>query len=171
MAKYDTSVSVDTSGFETKVQQKLFKMLNDKNVRRQANMILKKYIEPFVPEESGTLRSTAVVTDTSITWGKGLPYAHYQFVGEIYAKNYPIVRNGRIVRWYSKPGVKKTPTGRMIKDSKGKWLGYTFGYTTPGTTNKWTEEINNNQMRWKAQAGRDITAFLKAECKKRGLKT
>lgn len=171
MAKYDTSITMDTSGFQTKVQQKLLQMLDDKSVRTQVNTILNKYIEPFVPEESGTLKYTPVITDKSITWGKGLPYAHYQFVGEIYAKNYPIIRHGRIVRWYSKPGVKKTPTGRMIKDNKGTWYGYHFGYTIPGSTSNWTEELNNNQMRWKAQAGREITAYLKAECKKRGLRT
>ena len=164
------TVKIEVARFRTDKQKALLAMLNDKSVQKESNKILKDYINAFVPKESGALRRSAIVTHETISWGRGLPYAHYQYEGEIYGPNYPIIKGGRIVGWYSKPGVPKHPTGRKMGPyTKGnEWLGYPFGYSEPGTSHHWDEEFNKS-LRWKAQANKEITRYLKKECKKRGL--
>ena len=164
-------VRIFLSRFRTEKQKALLKMLNDKKVQKEANTILKNYINHFVPKASGALRNSADVTYESISWGKGLPYARYQYKGQIYGKNYPIIRGGRIVGWYSKPGVPKYPTGRMMQPYRGKaseYMGWPFGYNEPGTEHHWDVKFKKDSG-WKARANRDVTAYLKAECKRRGL--
>ena len=46
------------------------------------------------------------------------PYARYQFYGEIYGPNIPIVENGVIVGYRSPP--EKHPTGRPLKYNTDK---------------------------------------------------
>lgn len=164
------TVKIEVERFNTTKQKKLLNMLNDKRVQKEANVILKDYINAFVPKQSGALRRSAIVTHQSISWGRNLAYAHYQYEGDIYGPNYPIIKGGRIVGWYSKPGVPKHPTGRKISAYTfgNEWLGYPFGYTVPGTEHHWDEKFNNDP-RWKAKAGQEITRYLKKECKERGL--
>lgn len=165
------TVKIEVSRFSTKKQRELLNMLKDRNVLKQANTILKDYINAFVPKQSGKLRRSAIVTHQSISWGRGLPYARYQYNGQIYGPNFPIIRNGRIVGWYSRPGSIKHPTGRMMSayTMGSEWMGYNFGYNEPGTGHHW-DQLFNKSLRWKAQANRDVTAYLKQECGKRGLK-
>lgn len=172
----DASISVievDITGFRTKKQKALIELLQDKRVQKQANEILAKYVNHFVPMRNGDLRRSAKATADTISWGEGLskPYAIYQYNGQIFGPNFPIIRGGRIVGWYSRRGEKKHPTGRMMGPYRmgNSWLGYDFGYTTPGTGHHWDEKFNKS-IRWKAQAGIEITRFLKKECKRRGLK-
>lgn len=171
MPSFTSVIEVDVET-NTAKQQKLLAMLNDKRVQKQANVILKDYINYFVPKRSGALRNSARVTSETISWGHDLAYGIYQYEGQIYGKNYPIIRGGRIVGWYSKPGVKKYPTGRWITSytAGNEWLGYPFGYSEPGTGHHWDVRFKRS-LRWKAAANREITRYLKAECKKRGLKT
>lgn len=171
MTSFTSVIEVDIKEIRTDKQRELMKMLNDRRVRKEANTILKDYINWFVPKQSGALRRSAVVTDETISWGHNLAYGIYQYEGQIYGKNYPIIKGGRIVGWYSKPGVKKYPTGRMIQSYKGKsseFMGWPFGYNEPGSGHHWDQRFNKNRM-WKARANRDITLYLKRECKKRGL--
>ena len=58
--------------FRTKKQQQLLALLNDKDIKVQANTIIKDAINEFVPMKSGALRASADVTPESISWGKGL---------------------------------------------------------------------------------------------------
>ena len=44
------------------------------------------------------------------------PYAHYQYIGEVYGPNYPLMDGGEIMGFYSPPH--KTPTGGKLKYSK-----------------------------------------------------
>ena len=178
------TIKIDTERFRTTKQQKLIKMLEDKNVQKQANVILKNYINYFVPMETGALRRSAIVTHKSISWGRGLKYAHYQYKGEVYGPNVPIISGGtlagfyklggrtyprfdggKIVGWFSYPGMTKHPTGREL-GVPGEWKGWIFGYNTPGTKHHWDEQFNRD-WRWKASAGREITKYLKDECKKK----
>ena len=165
-------IEVDVVDIRTKKQNELLELLNSKRVQKQANEILKDYINKFVPKDTGALRRSAKVTNETISWGLGLdnPYAIYQYNGEIFGPNYPIIKGGRIVGWYSKPGQKKYPTGRMMGPYRAgnSWLGYNFGYSEPGTSHHWDEKFRKS-LRWKAQANREITRYLKSECKKRGL--
>lgn len=159
------TVNISVEGFRTKKQQKLIALLNDKSVQKDANIIIKDAINKFVPMKSGALRRSAVVTHKSITWGRNLKYARYQYGGEVYGPNFPIMSGGKIVGWYSRPGVKKHPTGREL-GVPGEWLGWKFGYTTPGTHHHWDQHFKYLS---KLKANIQITRMLKKECKARGL--
>lgn len=77
------------------------------------------YSIPYCPFDTGTLsRSPYAVTD----FGSGQviypgPYAHYQYMGEVYGPNIPIVdsESGELVRFVSPKGKRKHPTGRKLK--------------------------------------------------------
>lgn len=160
------TVNIQLERFRTDKQQELLKLLNDKKVQKQVNVYIKDAINEFVPMKSGALRRSAIVTHKSITWGRGLKYARYQYGGIVYGPNYPITRGGTIVGWYSKPGVKKHPTGREL-GVPGMWRGWRFGYTTPGTHHHWDNEF---KYQVKLKTNQEITRYLKRECKERGLK-
>lgn len=79
------------------------------------------YSIPYVPFDTGTLsRSPYAVTD----FGSGQviypgPYAHYQYMGEVYGPNIPIIdsESGSLVRFISPKGQRKYPTGKDLKYS------------------------------------------------------
>lgn len=72
--------------------------------------------EPYVPFDNGTLsRSANLATDI----GSGLvvydtPYARYQYYGEVYGPNIPMVIGGEET-FRSIPGQRKTPTGKKLQ--------------------------------------------------------
>lgn len=70
---------------------------------------------PYVPYEEGILDGSA---STATELGRGevvydTPYARYQWYGEVYGPNIPIVENGAVVGYWSPP--EKYPTGRQIE--------------------------------------------------------
>lgn len=147
----------------------------DKKVLKDVNWIIGSAINNYVPKKSGKLRRSMIVTHKSISWGRGLPYAHYQHEGIVYAPNYPIMQGGNIVGWFSPRGQKKHPTNRElgahgiwgvngVTDSVVDWKGWHFGYTTIGTMHHWE---NIYEWRLKEEVNREITKYLKTECKKR----
>lgn len=175
-----STINITVSQFQTKKQEKLLKMLNDKAVRKHVNTIIKDAINPFVPKKSGALRRSARVTHKSITWGQGLPYARYQYGGEVYGPNLPGVI-ADAPAWKSRRGMKKHPTGRELGkpgsarlrplwgeavESLPDSMVYTFGYTTHGTHHHWDKYFTYQP---KMKANLEITRYLKRECKKRGL--
>lgn len=160
-------VTIDVAKFSTKKQQKLLQLLNDKQVRTEVNTRIKDAINKFVPKKTGALRNSARATSDYIVWGEGLEYARYQYGGQVYGPNHPIVKGGRIVGWYSTPGQRKHPTGREL-GVPGQWMGWRFGYTTHGTHHHWDQYFRYLP---KMKTNLEITRYLKAECKKRGLKT
>lgn len=179
-----STVNITVDKFQTKKQQKLIAMLNDKKVLKDANTVIKDAINEFVPMKSGALRRSAIVTHKSITWGRGLKYAHYQYEGVVYGPNYPGAEKG-VPAWRSSKGKgSKYPTERELGAFKGtlllrpRWqkgepkvtglLLYKFGYTTSGTHHHWDEYFKYGP---KLKANQEITRMLKQECKKRGLKT
>ena len=177
-------VKVGTKQFSRKIE-KLRKMLNDKEVRTDINRFIADAIQPYVPKKSGKLRRSLYVGPNVISWGRGVPYAQYQFGGEVYGPNYPGIEEDGSGGWRS--AVVKHPTGREIGSYKGivylrpKWqlkdgncvrpesftpIPYEFGYTTDGTRHHWTEVY---QWKLKSDTNKVITRYLKQECKKRGL--
>lgn len=162
----DPIITLNLGRFRTKKQEKLLAMLNDDSVRVNVNTRIKDAINKFVPMKSGALRQSAEATKDSIIWGNGLPYARYQYYGQVYGPNHPIIRNGTIVGWYSTPGMKKYPTGREL-GVPGYWKGWRFGYTTKGTHHHWDRYFRYLP---KLKTNIEITRYLKKECKKRGLK-
>lgn len=180
------TVKIELERFRTKRQQQLLKMLNDPKVQKQVNRYIADAITPFVPKKGGKLRRSVIVGPKSISWGRGLKYAHYQYEGEVYGPNYPIVQGGTlagffraggrrypifnggtITGWYSIPGMTKHPTGREL-GVPGEWRGWKFGYTTSGTRHHWDRAFT---YQVKLKANQEITRYLKRECKSRGLKT
>lgn len=161
------TIKVDVKYTYSKRMQELINLLDDRNVKIHVNQMIADAIEPYVPMDTGKLRRSLYVGPNVISWGRGLNYAHYQHEGEVYGVNVPITSGGTIVGWYSRPGVEKRPTGREL-GVPGEWHGWRFGYTMPGTQHHWTE-VYERQL--KSDTNREITRYLKAECKRRGLDT
>ena len=97
-------------------------LVNEK-VRGRDNMLFlaqvaKNYMDEYVPEDAGFLAQNVRITadDDAGHILYNSPYAHYQYMGEVYGPNYPIVNGGEVVGFYSPPH--KTPTGEKIDYSR-----------------------------------------------------
>ena len=107
--------------------------------QKKLNMQITADCDPLVPFRGGALRNSVRypngITGGQIMWDT--PYAHYQYVGEVYGPNIPKKdKEGNIIGWWSPPGKKKHPTGRPIEQR------------TEGTTARWfdaakTEHLDN----------------------------
>lgn len=167
----------------TDLQRKLLNIIDNDEVRRGVNKIIGDRANKYVPMKSGSLRESMRVGPRTISWGDGLNYARYQYGGEIYRTNYPIIQGGilggffsfdklkkypflhggTITGWYSIPGLTKQPSGREL-GVPGEWRGWTFGYTTLGTHHHWIDEMLRNERRG---MNVQITQYLKREAAKR----
>lgn len=127
---------------------------NLKTAQKLLNMQVVADCDPLIPFQQGALRGSVEYPDgiygSTIQWGGatvGVPYAAYQYRGEIYGPNIPKKdENGNIVGWYSPP--KKNPTGRPLT------------YHTTGTGDHWFEKAKEQHKDdWvrlvKQNAGRD----------------
>lgn len=90
---------------------------NMKEAQKLLNLAVRTDCEPLVPLMNGQLLRSATFPEG--VYGGVLeyntPYAHYQYVGEVYGPNIPRKDdNGNIIGWYSPPGKKKHPTGRKM---------------------------------------------------------
>lgn len=84
-----------------------------------AHTRLAAYCQPYVPMQTGVLANTLSITPNYLEYTA--PYAHYQYMGEVYGygPNIPIMQaNGTIAGWVSPPGQRKQPTGRELTYSK-----------------------------------------------------
>ena len=109
------TVQVDTSALERQLGAAV---TPDDKLMLYAHQQFAKYCAPYVPKETGTLVQTVDVKPDRVEWKQ--PYAHYQYMGEIYGPNIPIrdKATGMIVGYFSQPGVTKKPTGRALTYSK-----------------------------------------------------
>lgn len=170
-------VTFNVSKLRTDKQKELLKTLNDDKVKIKVNTYIAKAMNEFVPKKSGALRRSVKVTPDSISWTA--PYAHYQWKGEVWGPNFPIIglkENGSIgvLDWRSKSP--KHPTGRKLgqpgtwNPEKEDWnhdevlLDYVFGYTTPETLDHWNEQYTGEL---KAITDQKITDYLGKELAKR----
>lgn len=143
-------------------------MLEDSDTRKEINEKIGNAINEFVPYDSGDLRESMDVQPDKIIWGHGLDYAHYQYEGKVYGKNYAIFSGGNVVGWYSLPGKgTKYPTGRTL-GTPGNWLGWPFGYKTPGTKHHWIDAYLQNKNDTKRRTNISINSYLKRKCKELG---
>lgn len=76
-----------------------------------------RFMNPYVPADNMVLSQNLTVT---ADWNAGhvkynSPYAHYQYIGEVYGPNYPITDGGEVMGFYSPPH--KTPTGAKLEYS------------------------------------------------------
>lgn len=162
------------AGYSRKTNE-LLRMLNDPAIQTQINFKIGHALNEFVPMQSGALRASMFADSNGVHWST--PYAHYQYEGVVYAVNHPIWQGGKVTGWYSSGT--KYPTDRILGAFKGElpqFPGWTFGYTTDKTMHHWVKMYTGSQ--WKGGAGEggikaktnlEITKFLKAECRKRGL--
>lgn len=87
--------------------------------------VVRAFCDPYVPKDQGTLKNTARVVsagnDVYVLYNQ--PYAHYQYVGEVYGPNIPIrdKATGEIIGFYSPPV--KHPTGRELTYSGSPMRG------------------------------------------------
>lgn len=107
---------------------------NFKEAQKLLNMQVVADCDPLIPFQQGALRNSVTYPDGiyggSVQWGGeevGVPYAAYQYRGEVYGPNIPRKDSeGNIIGWYSPP--KKHPMGRPLT------------YHHPGTGKEWFEE-------------------------------
>lgn len=104
----DINVEVDKLDLDLVTDEKMTAIHN----------LLAKMCEPFVPMDTGMLSQNVTVTPEYLIYNS--PYAHYQYKGEVYGPNIPIMEKGvpEPVGWFSPPGQPKQPTGRPINYSK-----------------------------------------------------
>lgn len=99
---------------------------NLKEAQKLLNMQVVADCDSLIPFQQGALRNS-VNYPQGIYGGEieyNMPYAHYQYMGEVYGPNIPIRdTEGNITGWYSPP--KKHPTGRQLQ------------YHTAGTGDHW----------------------------------
>lgn len=76
-----------------------------------------RFMDPYVPADNLVLaqniRITAEEDVGHVTYNS--PYAHYQYMGEVYGPNIPIMDGGVVVGYFSPPH--KHPTGKKLKYS------------------------------------------------------
>ena len=106
MASVTVSVKINDA-----IMQKVAE-INNPTTMLAIHNTLAKMCDPYVPFLEGSLSQTAIVTSEDVRYIQ--PYARYQYYGQIYGPNIPIKENGEIVGWFSPPGQKKHPTGRMM---------------------------------------------------------
>ena len=110
------TVSIDTSKLKNILEKRMMDVAHDEKAKLEIHNKLAEMCEPYVPMETGTLAQTTDITSEGVTYKK--PYAHYQYEGQVYGPNIPIIEDGVIVGWFSPPRQKKHPTGASINYSK-----------------------------------------------------
>lgn len=109
----------------------------DKNIKEAQKLLNEQIVadcDPLIPFQQGALRNSVNypqgIYGGEIEWNT--PYAHYQYVGEVYGPNYPIYDSaGNLTGYYSPP--KKNPTGKPLH------------YHTEGTSDHWFEKAKEQQ--------------------------
>lgn len=95
--------------------RRLQNVCNDASARLEAHNLLAQMCDPYVPMQEGILSQNIGVTPNYVRYKQ--PYAHYQYIGDVYGPNIPIFENGQLVGFFSLPGQKKQPTGARINYS------------------------------------------------------
>ena len=75
----------------------------------------------YVPASPNRILEDSAVAndeDGQVIWNT--PYAHYQYMGEVYGPNIPIIdpETGVLMGWFSPPGRPKHPTGEKLTYDK-----------------------------------------------------
>lgn len=84
-------------------------------VQRAINDAVIRECRPYVPASPDRTLENSVLSDVDkgqVIWNT--PYAHYQYTGEVYGPNIPIIQDGILMGFFSPPGRPKAPTGREL---------------------------------------------------------
>ena len=131
---------------------KIKQLQNDKEVMTAIHNTMARRFDKYVPFDTGLLSQTTQVTDKYVRYNQ--PYAHYMYEGVVYGPNIPIIENGEVVGFYSRPGVKKTPTGEYMNYDKSHH---------PLATRHWDEAM----MRTEGDAfNREVEEIIKRRIEK-----
>lgn len=95
-----------------------FVQFNHPEALKRVGQIAADTFNQYVPKKTGALRKSCrviVSEDTvSLSWGEGLPYAHYQYEGIVYNYNHIWFKNGLAKGWYSSPAPKTPDPERTL---------------------------------------------------------
>ena len=105
-------MSIKISIDDAAIVNKIDRLCKDKETMLLVHNELARYCDPYVPMQSGILATAKEVTADGVRYTS--PYAHYQYTGIVYGPNIPIMRDGMIVGWFSRPNEPKTPTDKHI---------------------------------------------------------
>lgn len=106
-------VEVDEKAIENRITN-----LIDDTTMLMIHKLLAMMCDPYVPFDTGVLSQTLEITPEWVRYNT--PYAHYMYMGLVYGQNIPIIRQGQLVGFFSRPGVTKTPTGDVITYNRSK---------------------------------------------------
>lgn len=87
-------------------------------VMRQIHKALAEMCDPYVPFKEGNLSSKRNIQVSEKGVRYTMPYARYQYYGQVYGPNVPIKdKDGNVVGFFTPRGTKKYRTGREISYS------------------------------------------------------
>jgi hypothetical protein len=135
---------------DKKIAEKLNKLIDDE-VMLEVHNLFAKMCDPYVPMKEGFLSQKLEITKDYVRYTQ--PYAHYQYIGNVYGPNIPIMEDGKIVGWFSPPGETKHPTGKQLE------------YSTemhPKATREWDKVMMSEQGDLFKQ---QVTEILRKRCK------
>ena len=158
--EYDSKLIVD----------RILKALNDvkgRDAMEYIGLMLVQTVEPYVPQKSRTLLRKGMYLhvggyrhakiDLRVRNTKKVPYALYQYYGNVWAPNYYVpdgtdAQNPEY-RWVSPKGKKKHQTSRVLGDRKTFRLSNGTvvtlnGYTNPNSQPMWLDYVRNNGGIW-----------------------
>lgn len=105
---------------ENAIVGKLEDLVRDNQTMLEIHNLYAKMMEPYVP--FGSDLGNMEVTPEYVKYNT--PYAHYDYIGEVYGPNIPIIEDGIVVGWFSIPDKPKHPTGRQLQFQKPKASAY-----------------------------------------------
>ena len=90
-------------------------------VMRQIHKAFAEMCDPYVPFKDGNLSSKRNIQVSEKGVRYMMPYARYQYYGQVYGPNVPIKdENGNVLRYFTPKGTKKSPTGDELSYSHEK---------------------------------------------------
>ena len=122
--------SIDASKFVSKFSR----VISSDETMTAVHNLLYKMETPYVPFDTGTLSQNVEVNANHVMFKQ--PYAHYMYEGIVYGPNIPIIQDGRVVGYFSRPGIKKSPTG--------EWLSYDTSHHARAT-HHWDQVMLSEQ--------------------------
>lgn len=104
MSVIEVKVEIDPSQLQTRLEN----LINDDETMYQLHDALARFCNPYVPMDTGTLAQTTQITPEHVRYTQ--PYAHYQYMGELY-----LAANGSS---WAKKDEHKYPSGKPLHYSK-----------------------------------------------------
>ena len=103
----DVFINVEAKFDVKKLLRQFEALATDETAMLEIYNLFAKLIEPWVPMDNGILAHGYEITPNYLRYPG--PYAHYQYIGQIYGPNYPIVEGGTVQGFYTNPYGKRVP--------------------------------------------------------------